>query len=132
MEIQTKRNKIFFFVAICMFVLLFSKDWTIIPHFGGILYCGILLWWKRRIMSSHIKCLNLLACKSRISFSVSKQESVFPSNSLIFEQDVLCHRLAYSLFSTVYAQITFYIPVSHKMQTKNVFQERQKMSVSKT
>lgn len=77
-------------------------------------------------MSSHIKLLNLLACKSGISFSVPKLENVFPSNSFIFEQDVLYHKLAHSLFLTVYAQITFYTPVSHKMKTENVFEERQK------
>lgn len=44
----------------------------------------------------------------------------------MFEQDVLCRKVAHSLFSTVYVQIIFYIPVSHKVKTENVFEERQK------
>lgn len=75
-------------------------------------------------MSSHIKLLNLLGYESRISFSVPKWESLFPSCSFIFEQDVLCHKVAHSLFSTVYAQITIYIPINHKIKTENVFEER--------
>lgn len=112
-------------VAICVYVCAFCFKGT--GHYCS--YYVVVLLWNSLVMEKEnnvqqykiakpagIQVKNILFCAQ-----IGKP---FPSCSFIFEQDVLCHKVAHSLFSTVYAQITFYIPINHKLKTENVFEER--------